>query len=99
MLIVQTTCASRKEAEKIGEALVREHLAACAAIHKCNSIFLWEGRLQKENEWLLELKAPNAKYARIEQRIRQLHSYKLPQIVAVPVARASKDYASWVDGA
>ena len=96
MLIVQTACASRKEAESIGEALVSSSLAACASVMPCKSIFFWKGRLEKQDEWLLELKVADAKYARAERRIRQLHSYELPQVIALPVARASREYAQWV---
>ena len=96
MLIVQTTCKSRAEAEKIGVALVRERLAACASVHPCKSIFFWQGRLERQSEWVLELKITNSKYARTERRIRQLHSYALPQIIAFSVVRASKEYEHFI---
>ena len=99
MLIIQTTCASKKEAEKIGRTLVSERLAACATIHPCVSIFFWKGKLQKEKEWALELKAAGAKYAQAERRIKQMHSYKLPQIMAFSTARASREYSRWVKNA
>jgi periplasmic divalent cation tolerance protein len=96
MLIVQTTCASKKEADRIGEALVRARIAACATILPCGSIFRWKGKIERQREWLLELKVPRANFARVEQAIKKLHSYGLPQVIAIPVARSSRQYKQWV---
>jgi periplasmic divalent cation tolerance protein len=96
MLVVQTTCKSRKEAEKIGEALVRARIAACATAIPCRSIFRWKGKIGRQREWLLELKMPRANFPRAERGIKRLHSYELPQVIALPVARASRQYRKWV---
>lgn len=97
MLVVKTACKSRKEAEAIAGKLVKGKLAACARIYPCKSIFFWNGRLRREREFALELKIRNREYSRVEKRIKGLHSYSLPEISAYKPARASREYAAWVE--
>jgi periplasmic divalent cation tolerance protein len=96
MLIVHTTCASKKEAEKIAAALVRARLAACASVFPCKSFFIWEGEFERQSEFIVEIKMKDANYGKAEARIRQMHSYPLPQIFAVKSSKANPAYAKWV---
>lgn len=98
MLIVQTTCKTSREAERIASALVKEGLAACAHAFPCKSFFFWKGKMRKEGEWLLELKVRDADYGNVERKIKSLHSYDLPEIVALRPAKASREYSDWVLG-
>ncbi len=95
MLSVYITCASEKEAEKIALALVKEKLAACANIFPVKSVYEWNGKMQKQNEWALILKTTEAKYAALEKRAKQLHSYAVPCIVATKIAKAHAPYGQW----
>ncbi len=96
MLSVYVTCPSKREAEKISTALVREKLAACANFFPCKSIYEWQGRLVKEKGFALILKTTEKKYPVLVARIRQLHSDGVPCIVATKIARAYQPYVNWV---
>lgn len=96
MLSVYVTFGSAKEAETIAKKAVEEKLAACANFFPATSIYMWKGRLCREKEVIVILKTTNNKYAKLEQRIKQLHSYEVPCIVALPWKNASKKYAKWV---
>lgn len=97
ILIVFMTAPNRREATRIARSLVREKLVACANIvPEVTSIFHWEGRVQKSREVLLILKTTNRRYHALENTIRSMHSYEVPEIVAVPVARGLDQYIEWV---
>ncbi len=96
MLSVYVTCASEGEAAKIALATVKERLAACANYFPCKSIYEWNGKIAKEKEFVLVLKAAERGYKKLEARIRQLHSYEVPCIVATKVTRAYQPYEKWV---
>ncbi|OIP64340.1 MAG: divalent-cation tolerance protein CutA [Nitrospirae bacterium CG08_land_8_20_14_0_20_52_24] len=94
---VFVTASSREEAETIAKELVGSRLAACANIFpEIRSIFRWKGKVQKEQEVLLIIKSRLALFDRIEQRVRELHSYEVPEIVAVPIVKGSPPYLDWV---
>ncbi len=97
MLVVRTACATKREAEKIAATLVKERLAACASVFPCRSFFYWERKLQKRREFALELKIKSSNYPELEKRIRQLHSYELPSIIAFKPAKAYAGYRDWVE--
>jgi periplasmic divalent cation tolerance protein len=98
MLFVYITFPSEKEAEKIGKILVEEELARCVnIIPSMKSIFLWKGKLENERECILIAKTSERNYPRLERRVKQLHSYELPCIVAFKVARGSKEFIKWVE--
>lgn len=96
MLIVQTTCAGKREAEKMALALVKEKLAACVTIIPCKSFFFWKGKLEKKREFLLEAKVAGRKRAKAEQRIRQLHPYSLPMIISISPSSVNAAFEKWV---
>lgn len=96
MLTACIVCASRKEAEKIAVALVEGGLAACVNYFPCRSVFKWNGRLQKKAEWALLAKTADSLYARLERRVKKLHSYETPCVIAWKDERANAKYAAWV---
>jgi periplasmic divalent cation tolerance protein len=61
------------------------------------SVYRWRGKIQNAREWLLIIKSRSADYARLETRLRALHPYELPEIVAVPLARGLAAYLAWID--
>jgi periplasmic divalent cation tolerance protein len=95
--VVYCTAASAEEAERIAEALVGERLAACCTLLPgVTSIYRWKGDVQREKECLLLIKSDRRLFERLEQRIRELHSYEVPEIIAVPVTAGSESYLAWM---
>ena len=96
-LVVLTTVASAEEGEVIARALVEERLAACVnVVRGVRSFFFWEGRLQQDDEALLLVKTRREQYGELEARIRSLHSYSVPEILALAVEAGSPAYVQWV---
>ena len=96
-LIVHITASSLEEAEKIGRALVEERLAACAnLIPGVTSIYTWEGKTCESSEVLIEVKTVASSFDALARRVKDLHSYDVPEIVAFSVERGSPEYLDWV---
>jgi periplasmic divalent cation tolerance protein len=97
-VLVYITTSTREEAEQIGEAIVKERLAACANVYeKISSIYWWKGNLEKDNEAVLLLKTKKDKVNKIMQKVKELHSYENPCIIAIPIIDGSKEYLDWID--
>ncbi len=94
--VVLVTAASRQEAEAIAIALVQSHLAACVSLLPIHSIYTWEGELHQEEEWQLLIKTDLAQFQRLETKIREFHSYEVPEIIALPLVAGSQPYLKWV---
>ncbi len=95
--LIYVTTSSRSEAEQIAEAVVIEQLAACANIlDNVTSIFHWEDKLCRENEVVLILKTSGERAEELTARIKQLHSYDCPCIVALPIEGGNPDFLNWV---
>ena len=98
VLIVLITASSRKEASKIGQAVVKEKLAACVNIlSPVTSIFRWQGRVEKSREALLMVKTIERRYPALERLIRSMHSYEVPEIVALKINNGLGQYTAWVE--
>ncbi|WP_347273152.1 divalent-cation tolerance protein CutA [Candidatus Kuenenia sp.] len=96
-IIVFVTAGSINEAREIGKTLVDERLVACCNImNPIESIFQWQGKVTFENEALMICKTKEELFERVADRIRQLHSYEVPEIIAAPIVRGSNDYLNWV---
>ena len=96
-ITVYVTAAAPAEAEAIGRALVEERLAACAnVLDGLTSIYRWEGGTQRDREAALLLKTRAELLPRIEARIRELHSYRIPCIVAWPIEGGNAEYLAWI---
>jgi len=96
MIVIVTACGSAEEAERIAAALIEERLAACAQILPMRSLFRWQGQIERAEEWQLQIKTAAVMANAVEARIKAMHGYKLPEIIALPVAAGSKDYFDWV---
>lgn len=97
-ILVMVTCPSVAEAERIGAALVREKLAACVSlVPGLVSIFSWKGKKHRARESLMLVKTRRAKFEELRRRVRALHSYDVPEIVAVPLSAGDPDYLRWVE--
>ena len=94
------TCASSKEARSISESLLKKRLVACASVVSgVNSRFWWKGRIDSAKECLVLLKSKKENFVKIEKEIKRIHSYEVPEIIAIPVIAGSRDYLKWVEGA
>ncbi len=97
-IVVLVTAATRAEAELIGQSLVEKKLAACCNIvDPIFSIFHWEGKVCKENEVLLIIKSVKDWFDEIVLTVKKLHSYKTPEIIALPIIAGSEDYLRWIE--
>jgi len=99
-LVVLMTAGSQEEAERIAQALVAEMLAACVnVVPGVISMYRWEGKVQRDQEWLLVAKSRRDVLERLVQRVQALHSYDVPEIIALPLAGGSEPYLRWLDSA
>jgi periplasmic divalent cation tolerance protein len=97
ILQVSTTTDKREDAEKISKALIDKRLAACVQIAgPITSYYRWKGNLGKAVEWLLIIKTRSELYPQLEEAIKKIHSYEVPEIVAVTVVAGSRDYLGWL---
>lgn len=96
--VVLTTASNSKEAEKISKALVENRLAACVnIIPKIGSRYWWKGRVETSSECLLIVKTRKNLFRRLEKKVKAVHSYTLPEIIALPIQTGSKRYLDWID--
>lgn len=96
-IIVYVTCASKGEAERIGKSLLGEKLIACANIvGGVHSLFWWKGKIDSAKESLIIAKTAKKNFAKLIKRVRQLHSYEVPEIIAVPIEAGDRDYLRWI---
>lgn len=97
-IVVLVTCGSVKEAQQIGRALVDRNLVACANILHApvQSIYWWKNEVESTEEVLLLLKSSRSRFAAVGRAIRKLHSYELPEIIALPIAVGSRGYLDWI---
>lgn len=96
-LAVITTVANQAEAQSMARAIVDRRLAACAQISEIESFYTWNGALQNEKEFRVLFKTTGERYQAVENAIRELHSYELPAIHAVPFERIYAPDAEWID--
>jgi periplasmic divalent cation tolerance protein len=97
-LIVYVTAANRKDADKIAQTLVKERLAACVSIVPLvYSRYWWQGHIENSEELLLIIKTLSRKYKALERRVRSLHSYTVPEVLAIPVLHGNPDYLKWLE--
>ncbi|MDW8041108.1 MAG: divalent-cation tolerance protein CutA [Nitrososphaerota archaeon] len=97
-IIILVTASSKSEAEKIVQTLLEERLIACAnIIGPAHSLFWWQGKIDKSQEHLILMKTRKALFDKVSERVKALHSYQVPEIIAIPVTEALKDYLQWLD--
>jgi len=97
VLQVVTTTSSQDEARRIATQLVERRLAACVQIvGPIESVYRWEGKVETATEWQCQVKTRQSKYAAVEVAIRELHSYQVPEILALPFSDGNSDYLRWL---
>lgn len=96
-IIVFMTAANGEEATRLAEMLIGAHLAACVQIlPEMESVYRWQGQVERQSEILLLAKTTAGKFADLEREVRALHSYETPEIVAVPIVAGSTPYLTWL---
>ena len=99
-IVILTTCPDEATASRLGRDLVESGLAACVSrVGPVHSIYRWQGAIQDEPEVLLVIKTVSTRYSELEMRLKSLHPYEVPEIIALPVVAGSADYLSWLRGA
>ncbi|MGB9714767.1 MAG: divalent-cation tolerance protein CutA [Candidatus Bathyarchaeales archaeon] len=97
-IVVLVTTSSKEEAEKIANCLLNERLIACANIvGPVHSLFWWTGKIERAEEYVLLMKSHESLFDKLSERIKALHSYDVPEIVALPIVKGYKAYVEWLD--
>jgi len=96
-IIVFSACGSEEEAARIARALVESRAAACVNIVPgLRSIYRWKGAVEDASEWLLLIKTTRERFDRLRAEFRSLHSYEVPELVAIPIVDGLEPYLSWI---
>ncbi len=96
-IVVQTTCANEKEAKLIAKSLVKKSLATCVQIHKIESFYMWEKKFCSDDEVLISIKTKKKNFKKIKRKIKELHSYDLPEIISFHIQKSSKEYKDFIN--
>ena len=94
--IVLVTASSQEEGKAIAKALIEAKLAACVTIMPVHSIYTWQGQVMDEQEWQMVIKTELRQFPLLENKIRELHSYEVPEIIALPIVAGSAPYLQWI---
>jgi periplasmic divalent cation tolerance protein len=97
-IVVFSACDSEEQASQIARALVEQRLAACVNIVPgARSIYRWKGQIEDAAEWLLIIKSRRDLMEKLRAAIGNIHSYEVPELLAVPVVDGSESYLAWLD--
>jgi periplasmic divalent cation tolerance protein len=98
-IIILVTCKDKLEAEKITQLLLKDRLIACGnIISPVTSFFYWLGKIDKADECLIVMKSRRDLFAQVAEKVKSLHSYEVPEILALPIVESSKAYLDWMTG-
>ena len=97
--VVLVTCSTPTEAQRIARAVVNARLAACVNIlpGAVQSIYRWKGKIESARERLLLIKTSRKRLAKLQAAVERLHSYDVPEFIAIPIAMGSSGYLSWIE--
>jgi periplasmic divalent cation tolerance protein len=97
-IVVLVTCSSVEEGRKIARALVERRLAACVnVVTGIESVYRWKGAVEEASECLLLAKTTRGRFDPLQSAVRELHSYELPEVVALPIVDGVEAYLSWIE--
>ena len=97
-IVILCTCSGAEEAARLARGLVEARLAACVnVIPRVQSYYRWQGALESAEEWLLVIKSSRALFEAVRGHLAKLHSYEVPEILALPVVAGSDAYLNWLD--
>lgn len=96
-IVIFITAPSEEEAARIARALVESRLAACVnIINKIRSIYSWQGEIEDDAEVLMIVKTQRKLFDALSAKVRELHSYDVPEIISLPITNGSEDYLNWI---
>jgi periplasmic divalent cation tolerance protein len=97
-VVVLVTCGSRREASRIARSVVERKLAACVNVFESpvRSVYRWEGKIEQGREFLLLMKSSQARLAALRAAVERLHSYDVPEFIALPIIAGSPRYLAWL---
>ncbi len=96
-ILVLTTVPEESDGERIARALLKERLAACVTISAAShSLYRWEKKIARDRERVLFIKTRGSLYPELERRIKEIHPYQVPEVIALSLCRGSSDYLDWV---
>jgi periplasmic divalent cation tolerance protein len=97
--IVLVTCETLTEGRHIARSVVSKRLAACVNVilSPADSYYTWKGKLQRAHEYLLVIKTTAKRLPELEKEVKRLHSYDVPEFIALPIASGSRDYLKWLE--
>ena len=96
-IVVLSACATAEEAERIARALLEKRLAACVTVLPgARSLYHWRGAVEESAEWLLLIKSRRELFAELRGEIERMHSYEVPEVLALAVAEGSPAYLEWM---
>jgi len=97
-IVVFITAPDRKEAERIAQSLIKSKLAACVnIIEGIHSVFRWQGKIERAKEALMVIKSRKSLVQKLIKKAQALHSYKVAEIIALPIAAGNKKYLDWIN--
>ena len=97
-IIVLSTAPDEGKAHEIGRALVEARLAACVTVSPpCRSFYWWENKIADEKECVLIIKTKAALYEALEKKLKEIHPYQVPEVIALPILKGSKKYLDWLN--
>jgi periplasmic divalent cation tolerance protein len=96
-IVVYVTAPNEDEAAAIAKTLVGERLAACVNIVRpIRSVYMWQGKIEDDTEVLMIMKTQASLFDRLCRKVKELHSYSVPEVIALPVVSGSDDYLAWL---
>lgn len=95
--VVLVTVASLTEGQEIATKLIEDKLAACVNLLPISSIYLWQGKINQDQEYQLIIKTDLNQFNDLADKIKTLHSYEVPEIIALPIIAGSKTYLDWLE--
>ena len=96
VVVLITTPADR--GQEIANFIIENRLGACVNIvHEVSSIYWWKGNIEKDRESLLIVKTSRARFSELKERVKEIHPYTVPEIIALPIIEGNEDYLIWID--
>ncbi|WP_072679682.1 divalent-cation tolerance protein CutA [Arcobacter sp. LA11] len=96
IVVIQTTCSNNEEAKKIAKVLIEKKLAACVQMSEIDSFYMWQDEFCNDKEILLNIKTKKENFKKIQSKIKELHSYDVPEIICINIENVSKDYKKFI---
>lgn len=95
-IMITTACSSKENAKLISETLLNKHLISCAQISTIESSYHWQGNIEHNTEYLIQMKTVKNNYQEIEEQIKKLHTYEVPEIAAYDIILGEENFLNWI---